>query len=72
MPSFWEFLCGRCPRVIMRVHQVAIPPEFAQGDYDKDSEFRGTFHRWLGDLWERKDAEIDTLLQAKPTQGKRR
>jgi 1-acyl-sn-glycerol-3-phosphate acyltransferase len=71
VPSFWDFLCGRCPRVIMRVHQVAIPPDFAQGDYDKDSEFRGTFHRWLGDLWERKDAEIDTLLQGKPTPGQR-
>jgi len=43
---------------------VAIPPEFSAGDYEGDSEFRGTFHRWLADIWAEKDAQIDIVLTA--------
>jgi len=61
-PSFWQFLCGVTPRVIVRAHQRPIPPEFLTSDYAKDKAFRGTFHRWLLGLWEEKDREIDSLL----------
>jgi hypothetical protein len=62
VPSFWEFLCGRTQRVVLRAREVAIPAEFAQGDYETDSVFRGNFHRWLADIWAFKDAQIDALL----------
>jgi 1-acyl-sn-glycerol-3-phosphate acyltransferase len=62
VPTFWQFLCGRTPRIVMRVRQVAIPLEFSAGDYEGDSEFRGTFHRWLADIWAEKDAQIATVL----------
>lgn len=62
IPSFWDFLCGRTPRVIVRARQVAIPAAFSSGDYEGDSVFRGSFHRWLADLWTEKDAQIDDLL----------
>ncbi len=62
VPTFWQFLCGRAPRIILRARQLPIPAEFTSGDYDSDSEFRGTFHRWLAGLWEYKDAEISALL----------
>ncbi len=62
-PSFWQFLCGRTPRVIVRMRQLPIPAEFCQGDYEGDAEFRGRFHRWLATMWEDKDRQIADLLQ---------
>lgn len=63
-PSFWQFLCGRTPRVSVRVRQLPIPAEFCQGDYESDAEFRGRFHRWLATIWEDKDRQIADLLQS--------
>jgi 1-acyl-sn-glycerol-3-phosphate acyltransferase len=62
VPSFWDFLCGRAKRVVVRAREVPIPAEFAQGDYVADSVFRGKFHRWLAGIWAFKDAQIDGLL----------
>ena len=63
IPSFWDFLCGTIPRVVLRVRQLPIPPEFCTGDYEGDTVFRGTVHRWLADIWEFKDAEIEKIMQ---------
>lgn len=60
-PSFWQFLCGRTPCVIVRMRQLPIPAEFCQGDYEGDAEFRGRFHRWLATIWEEKDRQIADL-----------
>lgn len=60
-PTFWEFLCGRVPRIIVRAHRLPIPPELRAGDYAGDPEFRKTFQHWLEELWRRKDEEIDAL-----------
>ena len=62
VPSFWDFLCGRTARVIVRAREVPIPASFAQGDYVADSVFRGKFHRWLAAIWATKDKEIDALM----------
>ena len=62
-PTFWQFLCGTTPKVMLRVRQLPIPAAFCTGDYEGDSEFRGTIHRWLADLWTEKDQQIDTLLR---------
>ena len=63
IPSFWDFLCGKTPRVVLRVRQLPIPPAFCTGDYEGDTVFRGTVHRWLADIWEFKDAEIEKIMQ---------
>jgi 1-acyl-sn-glycerol-3-phosphate acyltransferase len=62
-PTFWQFLCGRTPRVIVRARQLPIPAEFCTGDYEDDAEFRGQFHRWLAAIWEEKDQQITALLR---------
>ena len=66
VPTFWHFLCGTTPRVILRARQLSIPPEFCVGDYEGDAEFRGVLHRWLADIWVAKDEQIDRLLKARP------
>jgi 1-acyl-sn-glycerol-3-phosphate acyltransferase len=67
-PTFWEFLCGRTPRVVVRARQLPIPPEFCVADYAADKAFRTSFHRWLTQLWRDKDGQIDALLHA-PASG---
>jgi 1-acyl-sn-glycerol-3-phosphate acyltransferase len=69
VPSLWQFLCGRLPRVIVRVRQLPIPREFCSGDYGADPEFRRTFHQWLTQLWQEKDEQIDALLLAAAPRG---
>lgn len=62
-PDFWDFLCGRVRRVVVRVRQLPIPPQFSSGDYVQDRAFRRAFHHWLESIWEFKDQEIDALLE---------
>jgi len=69
-PTFWQFLSGRTRRVIVRIRQLPIPPEFCvDGDYDEDPAFRGRFHRWLAHLWEEKDRQIAALLAGSAESG---
>ena len=65
-PGFWAFLCGLTPRVVVRVQQLAIPAEFAAGDYEADEAFRARFQAWLAAMWVAKDRQIDELLAANP------
>lgn len=61
-PTFWQFLCGRTRRVIVRMERRPIPPEFCTGDYVEDAAFRSNLHQWLARQWEEKDRRIETLL----------
>jgi len=60
-PTFWQFLCGSVPRIIVRARRLAIPPEFSTGDYARDPAFRRTIQHWLQDVWREKDRQIETL-----------
>ena len=62
VPTFWQYLCGQAPRVILKVRQVEIPLEFCTGDYENDRVLRKTFHRWLDEVWQRKDADMSEML----------
>lgn len=67
-PSFWDFLCGRMEKVIVRVKEIEIPECFAHGDYQNDMEFRKQFQQWLTEIWEEKDRLITELkAQAVPS-----
>jgi 1-acyl-sn-glycerol-3-phosphate acyltransferase len=63
-PTFWDFLCGRMPKVIVRGRLLPIPPELRSGDYVRDPQFRKRIQHWLQDMWHEKDREIDALLEA--------
>jgi 1-acyl-sn-glycerol-3-phosphate acyltransferase len=67
-PTFWQFLCGRCPRVVVRIRPMAIAPDLRLGDYTADAAYRRHFHQWLESLWQEKDALIDQLLPASAPQ----
>ncbi len=62
VPTFWQFLSGQCPRIVVRVHDVPIPDDLHAGDYTADTAFRQQFQGWLEGLWKAKDEEIEALL----------
>jgi len=62
-PSFWNFLCGRMPKVVVRARRRPIPAEFAGGSYADDAIFRKTIQHWLQELWSEKDEQIELLLE---------
>jgi 1-acyl-sn-glycerol-3-phosphate acyltransferase len=64
-PTFWHFLCGNVPQVVVRARRLPIPAEFSGGDYARDSHHRKAIQHWLQALWLEKDAEIDALLAEK-------
>ena len=66
-PNFWEFLCGKLKRVIVRVQILPVPEHLMHSDYAGDAEVRAAFQRWVQQLWQDKDAQISRLLtEAKP------
>ena len=65
IPTFWQFLCGRVPRIAVRVRELPIPREFCAADYAGDPAFRMEFQKWLGSLWQEKDGQIEALAHAR-------
>ena len=63
IPTFWEFLCGRIRRVIVRIQTMTIPEQFLHGDYEDDKTFRIAFHQWVQQLWQEKDLQIQLLMK---------
>jgi len=63
VPTFWQFLCGEVRTIEVRGQRIAIPPALLGGDYVRDPRFRKTFQRWLQDLWQDKDQQIDALVR---------
>jgi len=66
VPTFWQFMCGRVARIVVRAQRVAIPPDVLRGDYSDDAQYRQRFQQWLTQLWQEKDRRIDALLDPSP------
>jgi len=62
-PTFWEFLCGKVKRIIVRMKTIAIPQQLLQGDYEGDPAFRDAMHKWVQQLWWEKDSQIQTFMK---------
>lgn len=68
-PDFWQFLCGKLRRVVVRVRTLPLPPQLLQGDYATDPVVRKTYQSWAHQLWLEKDAQIETLSGVAPAPG---
>ena len=62
VPSFWQFLCGRLRRVVVRMRTLPVPQHLLGADYGGDPAVREAFGHWVAQLWRDKDAQIDALL----------
>jgi 1-acyl-sn-glycerol-3-phosphate acyltransferase len=60
-PTFWQFLSGRIPLVVVHVEEKPIPADALSSSYTDDERFREQFQAWVRDMWARKDALIDEL-----------
>jgi 1-acyl-sn-glycerol-3-phosphate acyltransferase len=61
VPGFWDFLCGRVKRIMVRMQQLPIPKQFIDSNYENDPECRDAFQQWLSELWKEKDGQIGQL-----------
>lgn len=67
VPSFWQFLQGRCPRIVVSARSLPVPPLHQCAD---EAQARAQCQDWVNQLWRDKDALIDRLLptrRATPT-----
>ncbi|MFO7838349.1 MAG: acyltransferase [Desulfosalsimonadaceae bacterium] len=61
--SFWSFLKGEIPLVVVRARPLSIPPEFVQSGYEQDPDFQRRFRDWINGLWAEKDRQIAEILE---------
>jgi 1-acyl-sn-glycerol-3-phosphate acyltransferase len=61
IPTFWDFLCGRTKKIIVRFEQLPIPENLLHGDYMGDPAFREAAQSWVQQLWQDKDKAIETI-----------
>ena len=57
VPSFWEFMQGRCSRVTLQISCLEIPAAIT--DSTDDAEHRAAVGDWLEALWREKDAQLE-------------
>ena len=60
-PSFWGFLCGRCPSVQVRLRYCTLPLHLTGGDYATDSRLRARTQAFLNQLWQEKDRLLEQM-----------
>jgi len=66
VPTFWDFLCGRCPEARIDVLSVEAP-HFDLAHMSDDglpADLRERLRLWTDTLWARKDARIDELMES--------
>ena len=62
VPSFWDLLCGKVRRVVVRVRELKIPQDLLGGDYEGDPAFRARVQAWVQELWAEKDRRIEEVV----------
>lgn len=60
--SFWDLLCGRVRKIVVKLREREIPPDLLQGNYNEDPIYREKFKNWIDSIWQEKDKLLGTLL----------
>lgn len=61
IPGFGDFLCGKVKRITVRMRTLEIPKQLMHGDYENDPIFRAAMHKWVQELWQEKNLQIEKL-----------
>ncbi|WP_081588973.1 acyltransferase [Paraglaciecola psychrophila] len=68
-PTYWEFVCGKVKNVEVKIKVLSIRELLNSDafgpDYFDDHTQRVKFQRWLTELWEQKDKDLQSLLVEK-------
>ena len=57
----WSFLRGDMRDVKVSVRKYTIPENLKNKNYSSDYEYRENFKKWIEEIWEEKDKEIERL-----------
>jgi len=60
--TFWDFMCGRMRKVVIKVQKEIIPEWMFSGDYLNDPAYRDRFQEWVNTKWANKDVELERLI----------
>jgi 1-acyl-sn-glycerol-3-phosphate acyltransferase len=60
--TFWQFVSGRVPLIIVRARPLAIPAEFVTAEIIEPGATRDRFKSWIDAIWREKDALLEQLL----------
>ncbi len=66
-PTFWQFVSGQLPEIVVRAEQRAIPAHLLGRNFKKDREFRRELESWNNSLWLEKDELISSILRGHRT-----
>jgi len=58
--NFWHYLCGRVQDIRIHIEQMPLTDDLV-GDYENDGEYRKHFQKWVNELWEKKDLQIERM-----------
>jgi hypothetical protein len=69
-PTYWEFVCGNVKHVqvhikVLSIQELRNSDAYGPGYFDDHTQ-RVKFQRWLTELWEQKDQNLQLLLAEKP------
>lgn len=59
---FYDMLCGRLTRIVVRVHLEPVTDDL-HGDYTHDKHFKRCFQLWLNTLWAQKDDRLEAIKE---------
>lgn len=65
IPSFFDYLCGKVSNIKVHIRVMPIDDSLL-GDYQNDAEYRAYFQQWVNELWQQKDQQFESMLQAEP------
>ncbi|MOA23089.1 putative acyltransferase YihG [compost metagenome] len=65
---FYDMLCGKLTRIVVRVSIVEVNEEL-RGDYINDKHFKRQFQGWLNTLWNDKDELINRIKSPNKNAG---
>jgi 1-acyl-sn-glycerol-3-phosphate acyltransferase len=61
VPTFWDFLCGKCSVVRVDVRSLPIPMALQAGGDELSEEGRDQLRHWVDEIWSAKDARLGAL-----------
>jgi len=62
--TFWEFLCGKTTKIVVKADIIEIKKEM-RGDYINDVKFSKNFQKWLNNFWMKKDKLLINKMKNK-------
>ncbi|KAA3659153.1 MAG: acyltransferase [Calditrichaeota bacterium] len=60
--KFWDLLKGKIPNITVRVETLDVPENVVGKDYSEDKSFRENFQKWVNELWQKKDEQIEKIM----------